>query len=792
MNTHALRILELDRVLAHIAERAATALGAAHVRALAPIEARETIEREHGRVAAVGAFIAGETGWTPEPIPDLRGALARLRAVGSSWTGTDLRDGALLLRSGRRTADALRDQRRPAMARAALAPFTERMVTDIALEREVDRAITDDGGVADDASPELRRELRFASGALVHLLERIMARLDAHQQVPDMSVTVRNGRYVIPIRREARTAIGGIVHDASATGATLFVEPPAAVEAANHIREMEAEEQHEVERILLALTDRFRPLHAGLVAALAALTELDSLYARARFAQDMHCAPMTLSEPADGFDIRTGRHPLLEAQGIAVVPFDLTMKRGERTLLISGPNTGGKTVLLKALGLLSAMVQSGVPATVGPESRIPLYDDIFADVGDEQSIQASLSTFSAHVANISEILRSATSESLVLMDEIGSGTDPIEGAALAGAVLEALTTRGAMTVATTHLGVLQQLATEHPGVINASLQFDAVALAPTYHLTKGIPGRSYGLSIARRLGLPDAVLARAEERLPSGERDVAALLAGLEERDRELGARERTVATDLESARQRGQRVADRERAVTDRERAVERESRRDARRYVLDARKEIERTVRELKAAGAAQLEESARAARQTAERLAAEHGEALERVEREEVAAATETAATAAAVEAGDIVEVITFGGRAARVLDIRDDEAVVAMGAMKMNVPVASLRRSRTRLEADSAMVPLRGEIDDSLPPSEIDLRGLRADELDAALLLAIDAAARADLRTLRIIHGKGTGALRARVAEMLHKDTRVASFRIGAWNEGGGGVTVVELS
>ena len=793
IESHALRVLELDAALALVGGHAATELGAERVRGFRPRIDRAVLEREHARVAAMRALLTDD-GWSAEPIPDLRAALTRLGVPGTAWTSAEFLAAGTLLASSRRTREALRDERRPQIARAVLAELAGRLVAQAEVERVIDRTIAPDGTVRDDASPLLRRvrrELRGAQGELVRMLERMMAGLDAHQQVPDMSVTVRNGRYVIPIRREARSSVGGIVHDASSTGATLFVEPPAAVEAGNRIRELEAEEIRETERILRELTETLRPAQPMLVETIDALIELDSLHARARFAEAFRCAPFELCDATDGFSIREGRHPLLLAQRRAVVPFDLEMLPSERTLLVSGPNTGGKTVLLKAVGLISALAQCGIPAPVAAESRVPVYDAFFADVGDEQSIQASLSTFSAHLRNLAEILAEATRASLVLVDELGSGTDPLEGAALGGAILEELTRRGTMTLATTHLSVLQQLATEVAGVVNASLQFDPVALAPTYRLIKGIPGRSYGLSIARRLGLPAALLARADERVPKGERDVAALLAELETREKDLAERERLAATDTESVRERGARIAERERNVGEREREVERAGRRESRRYLLDARAEVERTIRELKGVEPDALDEAARTARRRVEDLAAGEGEALARVE-----AATSgggaPAGNSAPLAVGDTVEITTFGDRPGRVVAVRDGDAVVAVGAVKMTVPVTAVRRSSRRLDTPATVVSLRGDVPDVHAPSEIDLRGMRADEAETAVMLALDAASRADLRHLRIIHGKGTGALRERVGEMLAKDTRVSSYRGGAWNEGGAGVTIVELS
>ena len=791
MNSHALGVIEFPRALALISEKAASPLGAERVRELRPLIGRDEIEREHARVAAVRALISAEEPWSLDGVPDARASLTRLRVEGASLGAPDFIVLGALFRSSRLTRDSLRGERASAIASAVLAEQVRALVANKSIEDAIARVIDDEGRVSDGASPELRRirrELKGSEGELIKLLERAMATLEPHQRVAGMSVTVRNGRFVIPVRREAQRALGGIVHDASQTGGTLFVEPPAAVEAGNRIRELQSEEIEELERILAELTEKVRPLREDLAQSLEALIVLDSLVARARYAVDFRCAPADLADASAGFVIVQGRHPLLVAQGIDVVPFDLEMTPSERTLLISGPNTGGKTVLLKALGLFSALVQSGIPAPVDAGSRIAIFDDIYADVGDEQSILASLSTFSAHLKNLVEILSSATAHSLVLIDELGSGTDPVEGAALGAAILEALTARGTLTVATTHLGALKELATEVDGVVNASLQFDPVALAPTYRLTKGVPGRSYGISIARRLNLPAEVLERAEQRIPSDERRVTALLAELEAREKALGVTERESGEIAGDAKDRARRVAERERNVTERERELERASRREARRYLLEARADVERTIRELRSASDAG-EEAAREARRRVEQLANDQGRELDRLDRSAVAA--RESETSAQVSVGDFVEIETLGGRIGRVLEVRDGEAVVAVGVMKLAVPRGALRISSAEAAAPEVAVAVRGDLPDVHAPGEVDLRGMRAGEVDDIVMHAVDAAIRADLRSIRIIHGKGTGALRERVAEMLRKESRVTSFRLGAWNEGGAGVTVVEL-
>jgi DNA mismatch repair protein MutS2 len=798
MNEHALKVIEFPAALELVAGRASSDLGAKRVREATPRSDRDWLNREHSRVAAMRALVEEEAPYSPQALPDIRPALARLRVAGASLAAGDLLAVASLLRSSRLTADFFKAGKMPPLTKALLDPEITSLITSAADEKRINAAIDDDGNVRDDASPALRRirrELRGSQGELVKLLERILSRLDDHHRVQDMSVTVRNGRFVIPVRREGRSAVGGIVHDTSSTGGTLFVEPPAAVEAGNRIRELEAEEFREIDRILLELTENLRPLAEPIAVALDALIELDTLYARARFAIQFDCAAFELVPAAEGFAIFNGRHPLLVAQGIPVVAFDLELDAAERTLLISGPNTGGKTVLLKSLGLFAALAQSGIPVSVGKGSRLATFDEVFADVGDEQSISSSLSTFSAHVRNLAEVLRCATSDSLVLIDELGSGTDPVEGAALGGAVLESLTRRRSLSVATTHLGALKELAAEVPGVVNASLQFDPVQLAPTYRLIKGIPGRSYGLSIARRLQLPEDVLENAEARLPTGERDINALLAELESREQRLTETEKEAEAIAEDAKARARRVAEREKNVRERERNAERDARREARRVLLDARDEVERTIRELRQAAADASEEAAREARRRVEQLAAGEAEAIAALDRDEESderSSTHGTRSRSAPSKGDFVAVPSLGGKTARLMELRGDDAIVTVGSMKLTVPRSTLTPADPPEGGERVHVPIRGEIPEMEVSSEIDLRGMRAAEIEDLVMRAVDSAVRADLKTLRFIHGKGTGALRERVAEMLSKESRVASFRLGAWNEGGTGVTVAELS
>ncbi len=811
MNAHGLDVLEFPGVLDLVAGYAGSPMGADAVRALEPSDARAWIEGELDRVEQMTGFLVRMEDWAVPSIPDLRQALRRLGAAGAVWDAPTLRDARVLIRSGRDVRDSVLPH---AEAYPGVADVARRLPNLDNLGETIGRAVDDDGVLRDRASRDLarlRREIRSVRSQIVEKLERYVASLPEELRVEDASVSIRDGRYVVPVRRVGRGQVGGIVHDESASGATLFVEPPVAIDMMNRLRSLEREEAREVQRILAELTDALRPERETLRSTLAALVEIDSLSARARFAlRHGGHRPKMLEPAADEYVVVQGRHPLLAAAG-DVVPFDLEMEPGERTLVVSGPNTGGKTVLLKAIGLVSAMAQAGIMPTVGAGTRLPVFTDAFADIGDEQSIEASLSTFSAHLRNLREIVEHAGGRSLVLVDEIGSGTDPVEGGALAQAILVELNGRGAMTVATSHLGQLKLLAGEAAGVVNASLQFDSRALRPTYRLVKGVPGRSYGLAIARKLEFPEAILTTAEALLPQGERDVSQLLLELEEKEREAArALEETDAArrDAEAARAEvdalRRELEARQAEVERRESEAERRARQQARDLLLHSRNEVEAAIRELREAAAVgadadRLEEAARQARNRVEEAARRQAKKVPSRGSSSRRASSVDADPAAIVE-GTWVR-IPVTGATGRVVELRDARATVETGGVRLDVPAASLEPTAPPAGAGSAKgAASRGsgvgsggwtgpELDAS---PEVDLRGLRADEVAGRLQPALDAAVGAALPTLRIIHGKGTGALREVVSELLHSDRRVRSQRPGGPGEGGSGVTVAELA
>lgn len=833
MNSHALEVLDLRAALELVAERASSTLGSEAVRRLRPSCDREGVRAELARVTTVMEFFDTRPTWAMPPLADPRAGLDRLRIEGAVLEAVELYRIGTFLEASRVVGEALDQFDVP----PTLAALRGSLIALPDVEGAIARAVDSHGEVLDTASKELRRirgNLRSAHGRIVRALESYVASLPPRFVVDDASVTVREGRYVIPVRREGRGHVGGVVHDESSTGATVFVEPPVAVESMNELRDLERAERREIQRILRSFSDQLRTRGPELRAALDGLVEFDSLQARARMALSWRAeAPDILSSPGDGLRLVEARHPLLIAKGVDVVPYDLQLDPAERTLVVSGPNTGGKSVFLKAVGLIVLLTQSGVVPPVRRGTALPVFRDVFADIGDEQSIAESLSTFSAHLENLREILETADDGALVLIDEMGTGTDPTEGAALSQAILEELTDRGALSVVTSHLGALKTLDAEGSGVVNASLHFDSERMEPTYRFAKGRPGRSYGLAIARRLGLPASTIERAQAMVEGGSASLEDLLERLERQEREAAELvERLRGRD--GALEERERAADaREAALRDLEREADRKARGEARDLLLAAREEVEEAIREVRGAAAEGLDDSARQARRRLEGEIRRH-------------AAGSTADPAgeqppgAGPELAEGVRVrIPGGSTRGTVMALREGRAVLDVGGLRVEVPSAGLvpvdpppagtrangprgstprdsatqrdsaarRDSATQQDAstrretvpretvpgDTSVPRERGWAGDLPDPAaEIDLRGLRVDEVALPLGRGLDAAILGGLHEIRVIHGKGTGAVRARTQELLALDARVREFRLGVHGEGGSGVTVARLA
>ena len=633
MLRRALRVLEFDQVLEHLAGFASTGGGREAVRRLEPAADPEVVRGRLAATAEVVEFLASRPDWFFPNLPDPAPALDRLAVEGSVLDAGELHRLAALLAAGSALARSLVADLEPAGRFPALRALGSQLTEESALRAALDRSVDREGRVLDAASRELgriRERLTGAHGRVVAHVESILAGVSESHRVSGASITIREGRYVIPIRREGKRALGGYVHDESATGATVYVEPPTAVPIMNRIRELQRAEAREVQRILRELTERCRAVAGPLARTFRALVEMDRRVALARGARSWDGAVPEVVDRAESdgdpcpppLTIRAGRHPLLVVAGVDPVPFDLALDPGEGVVVVTGPNAGGKTVFLKSVALVSILAQSGAIPPVGPGTRLPVFDSFFADVGDQQSIADSLSTFTAHLGNLKETLQGAGPRSLVLVDEPGTGTDPKEGEALGRALVEALADLRCTAVVTSHLGALKRLAAPGNRIVNASLEFDADRLMPTYRFVKGRPGRSYGLSIARGLGFPASVLDRAEQYRDRAEARVDELLASLEQKERQAAQ----LAGDAKQERERAAALrADLESATAKlrtREQAHAQKARGDARRMLLEARKEVERAIARMEdeVRRGAELEEAARAARRNVEEAARE----------------------------------------------------------------------------------------------------------------------------------------------------------------------------
>jgi len=673
---------------------------------------------------------------------------------------------------------------------------------------EIGQAIDDQGEILDAASPKLariRRELRESRERVTHTLERMIRNPEIAQYLQEPLITQRGGRYVIPLKADYKGRIPGLIHDQSASGATLFIEPLAVVELGNRVRELELEEEREIRRILADLSNLVAEEAPYIVRTVDVLAYLDLIFAKAKYADELEAvipqvvpfkrphrvSPRTGREdpqhlpvhPGSVLDLRRARHPLIPRE--RVVPIDVYIDDDWFVLLITGPNTGGKTVTLKTVGLLVTMAQAGMAIPADEGTRFSVFDGVYADIGDEQSIEQSLSTFSSHMTNIIDILRRATSHSLVLLDELGAGTDPEEGAALARAILLHLLQRSITTLATSHYSELKVFAHTTPGVMNASVEFDPETLQPTYELTIGLPGRSNALAIARRLGLDPAIIQAAQSMVRPESLEADALLAEIREAKQRIRQREQELEDRLRHVREREAELQARLAELEKERRSVLNRAREEAHAELDELRTEIRRLRTKLRKAVPASerpvVQEMLREAEQAVEARAKELP-----ILPEEVAPEGPTP-----LRVGDRVFVPSLHAEG-EVTDVDEEEAEVEVqvGSFRLRLPRERVE-FRSRPEAPS---PTGGGISTPVKepvPSEMDLRGMTVDEMLPVLEKYIDDAYLAGMPYVRIIHGKGTGVLRRAVREFLRDHPLVASYRAGEPNEGGDGVTVVKF-
>jgi len=787
MNEHAFRVLEYDKVRDIVAGYAASEPGRAKVLELLPVAGFSQVSERLGETREFLSILGSFDHPPLDGIRDISSEVGKLSVPGMMLQPAELLNIAVTLGAARRLKTFFQRFEGAGMAAPLLCARAAGITPLKHCEEAVHAAVDDTGEVKDSASPALRRVRKLIGRTrdeIMDRMSRILRDSGAQNIVQDQVITVRDDRYVMPLKPNFRQGIKGVVHGHSGSRATVFVEPLEVVEQNNRLAELRMEEREEVERVLRELSGLLAQDVCAIGATLEAAAGLDAIAARARFGTVYRGAVPELSEKRR-LHLRAARHPLIIAKqmsgaGHIAVPNDIDLSTTGRTLIISGPNAGGKTVILKTIGLLCLMAQAGIPVTAAEGSEVPVFGDLFADIGDEQSLEMDLSTFSSHVRQIAGILRDVKSDSLVLLDELGSGTDPAEGGALGAAVLASLQESGCVSVITTHHNMLKLFGARTEGAVNGAMEFDPGTLQPTYRFLPGRPGRSYGLDMASRLGVPDGVVRDARGRLSGDEANLDRLLEQVEQDVRLLRAERQQIAQELEAAHRLKAEAEQLHRSASDEARTARAKAKLDARDVLAGLRQKLKDLSR-YSAIDRGQVEQE----RQEIAALAQQ----LEPVEDEPV----DQPVYHGKIHPGDRVRMPRLK-RTGTVLYVHHDELEVDADGMKLKIAL----RDAVPLEQNAAakqgglVSGWSADVEEREGlPDRVNLLGLRVDEALAETERLLDRAGVKGFHHATIIHGLGTGALKNAVTELLKGHPLVASFRTGEPSEGGAGVTVAEL-
>lgn len=811
MNKRSLRILEFNKILAMVNEYATSPMAKRRIDRMKPqrdIDVIRKLQEEtndalnrlnrHGNISFSG-------------LRDIGASIKRLEVQGT-LTSRELLDIAAVLQvakaakqygDGSDLTEALASRNQEPVSQTTFDSLTERFNMLLPLEHissEITRCILAENEFADDASSGLkniRREIRLTNDKLHQQLDKIIKSDANRDQLQDSLITMRNGRYCIPVKQEYRSKFPGMIHDQSSTGSTLFIEPMAVVNLNNQIKELANEELLEIEKILESLSAQAATYVSDIAYDLELLTDLDFIFAKAKFARATNSTRPIFN--TDGIiDIRQGRHPLLEKH--TVVPVDIRLGETYNLLIITGPNTGGKTVSLKTLGLFSLMGQAGLHIPAMEESRLAVFDDIFADIGDEQSIEQNLSTFSSHMSNIVYIVQHATPNTLCLFDEPGGGTDPVEGAALAVSILNFLKSMGARCMATTHYSELKTYALSSEGVENASCEFDVATLRPTYKLTIGIPGKSNAFAIASKLGLPDHIITSAKEQIDSDAIDMETLLADLEASKRSMEEDEKAIEAYKQEIKSLKESLQKKEENLDTKKAEILKKAREEAREIIEDAKDVADQTIRDYNK----WRNNPHKADMHTMEE---QRSKLRGKIKDYDKAGASQTQKQTSNHKAsdfhiGDTVQVLSMGTRGT-ISKLPDSKGIagVQMGILNSMLPISDLLIiPESTVSVNGTKQKYSGKrtggdhtsVNKSMTFSpELNVMGKTVDEACFEIDKYLDDAVLAHISRVTIIHGKGTGALRKGIWQYLKKHPLVQSYRSGEFGEGEYGVTIVEL-
>jgi DNA mismatch repair protein MutS2 len=784
MNERVLRVLEFDKIKEKLLEHVSSPLGRELAQKLLPStdfaevtrlqeetdEAR-TVLRIKGNVPLGGIF-------------DIRPHLKRA-AIAGMLSPQELMEIASTIHASRQMKRFIEEIAEENGGIPILAACSGQIIVLAELEQAIKMAIDDNGKVLDGASEALRsirHQLRTMEARVREKLESIIRSSNAQKMLSDAIITIRNDRFVIPVKQEYRGHFGGIIHDQSASGQTLFIEPQSVVEINNELQAIRVKEELEIQRILTELTNRVSENLNELEAIVAVLAKLDFMFAKARYAASIKASKPIMNDEGR-ISLNRARHPLIPLD--EVVANDISLGKDFSVIVITGPNTGGKTVTLKTVGLLTLMAQSGLQIPAFDDSEMAVFKAVYADIGDEQSIEQSLSTFSSHMVNIVDILKHVDGNSLVLFDELGAGTDPQEGAALAISILDEVYRRGAKVIATTHYPELKAYAYNRQGVVNASVEFDVETLSPTYKLLIGVPGRSNAFEISRRLGLSEKVIEHAKSHIGADTNEIENMIAQLEESRRQAEKDEQEARELLKNAEKLHKDLQKQMIAFYQHKDQMYEKAEKEASEIIKKAKAEAENIIRDLR---------QMRIAKQAEVK---EH-ELIEMRKRLEEAAPAQTAKKSVVNSAkkkqvlhpGDEVMVASFGQKGVLIEKLSDKEWQVQIGILKMKVDQADLEYIGTpKQEEKRHLATVKGK--DYHVSLELDLRGERYEDALLRLEKYIDDALLAGYPHVSIIHGKGTGALRQGVQEYLKNHRAVKKIRFGEATEGGTGVTIVEF-
>ena len=780
--------LELDKVLEMLSSCAGSIEGKAACLRVRPVSDLEDVQALLDETTAASDLCTRKGNPVFGDVNDVSASLERADR-GGSLQPVELLRIAGVLRCARNIKGYVSEDEK----KTVLDPLFAALNPNKYLEDRIFGAILSEEEIADNASPELaniRRHMRIQAGKIRDSLQKIISSPAYAKLLREPIITIRDGRYVVPVKSECKNDVPGLVHDVSASGSTYFVEPMSAVNANNALRELELKEKKEIERILAELSAEAAAHRENINMNVTMLIRLDVIFAKAKLGYRMRAWAPVMNDQGR-VELRNARHPLIDPQ--KVVPISLHLGRDFDSMIITGPNTGGKTVTLKTIGLLTLMAECGLHIPAGDGSQLSTFDAILADIGDEQSIAQSLSTFSSHMKTIVDVVEQCDDRTLVLFDELGAGTDPAEGAALATAIIEFCRKMNSRVVATTHYAELKLYAMQTAGVINASCEFDVETLRPTYKLLIGIPGKSNAFAISRKLGLPEYILKQADDLVGKSDKDFEDVISKLEAQRQQMeNARMEAERLRQETEKIKQQSEVYHEQLRKEREKAME-QARREAQQIIEDARYAANQASEEIKALKK-QLAESADTSninqRQSELRRSLNEAEDKLRAQQPKQNRPEPTRG----ILVGDTVELLKLGTKASVIAINKDGTYQLQAGIMKLSAKadeIYLLEQDNPYKEKHVRPAHSGRQMQASAPSMEVDLRGMDTIEAVCTLDFFVDGAVRSNLQTIRIIHGKGTGAVRAAVHQALKKNKFIKKFRLGVYGEGEDGVTIAEL-